>query len=353
MVGKQKTQEDINKDQNGPYPFNPNYFKTRYGGMQYYNAGCLSMNLIIDHNPKNPDEVYPFPKLTESGEEMALTFEQVIKNTVYYKEYRRNALAVPRDVLEEYGKVINIGLKGFDECKILLRKKLFNKNLRLTNSANYAKYLFNNYAVSDLTTSTFRRAFFDHQDDCGATINIPLEHLRVAQGWELVVARQYFTIGLEMIWKLMLALLSPTAPQSKKQWIENIFAYSQFQIDLDKSLAALIPDCNLDFNRREEMIQTVRLSKNDVKSVENGLILILSIYNRINDRHDLMNEAYFYDYGNDGGNISFSEFIKVVNDHKNRPSKDFLVFVMDHWLITQHYVTSYEKMLQEKRWFFL
>lgn len=56
---------------------------------------------------------------------MAKAFEAVIKDTEYYKFYRRKDKAVPRSVLEEYGKVINIGLKGFDKCKSLLWHHMF------------------------------------------------------------------------------------------------------------------------------------------------------------------------------------------------------------------------------------
>ena len=41
---------------------------------------------------------------------MATAFENVIKGTEYYKSYIGNGKAVPRSVLEEYGKVINFGL---------------------------------------------------------------------------------------------------------------------------------------------------------------------------------------------------------------------------------------------------
>lgn len=116
LVGKQQSQIDIDDNPDGPYPFNPSYFKTRYGGMQYYNAGCLSMYFITDQDPNNGKDL-TFPALRPEGEEMAKTFEAAIKDTEYYKFYCRNDKAVPRSVLEEYGKVINIGLKGFDKCK--------------------------------------------------------------------------------------------------------------------------------------------------------------------------------------------------------------------------------------------
>ena len=53
LVGKLQSQIDIDSNPNGPYLFNPAYFKTRYGGMQYYNAGCLSMYFITNEDPNN------------------------------------------------------------------------------------------------------------------------------------------------------------------------------------------------------------------------------------------------------------------------------------------------------------
>ena len=109
LVGKQQSQLDLDTNAAGPYPYNPKYFKTRFGGMQYYNAGCISMGYIIDQDPET-QKYYSLPKLTKEGEKMALAFENKIKDTAYFREYRRNDKAVPRDVLIEYGHVINIGL---------------------------------------------------------------------------------------------------------------------------------------------------------------------------------------------------------------------------------------------------
>ena len=108
LVGKQQTQDDIYYNRTGKYSFNPKYFKTRYGGMQYYNAGCLSMRFIVDQNPET-GEYYSFPKLTKDGERMAVAFERVIKNSQYYKKYRLLDVDVPESVLKEYGKVIDFG----------------------------------------------------------------------------------------------------------------------------------------------------------------------------------------------------------------------------------------------------
>lgn len=115
LVGKQNSQDDINKNPNGPYVFNADYFVSRYGGMQYYNAGCITMDYIRDVDDNN--KRFSFPKLTTEGEKMALEFQSTFKNTEYYKHYRLNDVPVPKDVLIEYGKAINIGLNGFESCK--------------------------------------------------------------------------------------------------------------------------------------------------------------------------------------------------------------------------------------------
>ena len=113
------TQAEIDLENDGPYPFNPSYLQVTYGGMQYYNAGCQTMQFITLEDDKGT--TFSFPKLTKLGEEMALAFEDVIKGTTYYKEYRKNDEPVPRAILEEYGKTINYSLNGFVKCKLILR----------------------------------------------------------------------------------------------------------------------------------------------------------------------------------------------------------------------------------------
>jgi hypothetical protein len=340
MVGKQQAQED--KKAPGPYRYNPAYFKIRYGGMQYYNAGCLSMGFIIDHNPENPDETYKFPKLTKDGEKMALAFENVIKNTEYYKKYRRNDLAVPRDVLEEFGKVINIGLAGFDECKELLRNKLFEHNHRLSKCADYIKYLWQECNVSKLDTETCRRVFFDYETSNGVHIALPKQLLGVGRGWEIVVGRQYFTAGLEMIWKYMLEQLNE--PVSKDVWIKNVFSLSDFNFAMDEKLGSILLDCEFSFEEREKIIDNSRRSNNGTASLENGVRLILSIYNRFHNMEDIGEEKAFFDYGSED-NITFAEIFETVDEYRIYPIKDFIVYVMDVWLIQQHYITAFNKML--------
>ena len=73
LVGKQKTAIDIGNNPEGPFRFNPDYFVTRFGGMQYYNAGCLTMRFITDID-EEAGKTYVLPRLTQYGEKMALAF---------------------------------------------------------------------------------------------------------------------------------------------------------------------------------------------------------------------------------------------------------------------------------------
>ena len=200
LVGKQQSQIDIDENPTGPYPFNSKYFKTTYGGMQYYNAGCLSMYFITDYDPQN-DKSYSFPVLRPEGEEMAKAFEAVIKNTRYYKEYRKNDKPVPRDVLEEYGKVINFGLVGFDECKKLLRHYMFeddravqltNRSRLLTECCDYLKTIVTDYGVTEMNRKVCRQLFYDYQLPNGKDLIVAKHLVSVANKWEIVIGRMYF-----------------------------------------------------------------------------------------------------------------------------------------------------------------
>ena len=156
LNGKQQTLRDIDQADNGPYSYNPAYFKSKYGGMQYYNAGCLSMYFITDRNPED-DKPLSVSKLTKEGEQLALAFQSVIKDTEYYKHYRKRNVPVPRHVLEEYGKVIRFDFHGFTECKEIMKKYFFEDNRAvqlksrselLTESRDYVELLVHQYNIS-------------------------------------------------------------------------------------------------------------------------------------------------------------------------------------------------------------
>ncbi len=354
LVGKQKTETDIKNNINGPYTFNPNYFVSTFGGMQYYNAGCLSMDFVriidVDNNTR-----FSFPKLTLEGQKMALAFQNIIKNTEYYKEYRLIDVPVPKEVLVEYGNTINLGLRGFEDCKEILKSHLFDTDryYLLNASAEYLKYIFNDYDMEDTSLASYRDILFDAYSIRGRNEDINADLVPVSNGWEIVIGRQYFTAGLECIWKYMLDLLDNSGTSmDKKEWIKACIEKSDWSIDLNSDLSDVLVDCDYDFDTRESMIYDAAHLNNKEKMIENGLKIVLSMYNRFVDRDDYGDEASYLTWGNDSSSISFEELILLVNKYIHQPIKDFLSYVMDHWLIEQHYKTAFEKLLQQRDGFY-
>ena len=352
LVGKQNTEIDLNNNQTGPYLYNKDYFISSFGGMQYYNAGCISMDYVREIDVEN-NRRFSFPRMTPAGKDMALYFESVIKDTEYYKHYRLIDVPVSREVLEEYGRVINLGLKGFDKCKESLKNHLFENEhyYMLHDSGEYLKYIFNKYDMTDSKLSDFRRILFDSFSERGNKESLPDELRRISNGWEIAVGRQYFTCGLESIWKYMLDLLSHES-KTKKSWIEDSIYTSNWNIDINSPISELLESCNFDFKTRELMIDDAAHLRNKDQMVENGLKIILSMYNRFVDRDDYDKEAAYLTWGNDTSSISFEELIMTVQKYKNRPIKEFISYVMGQWLIEQHYKTAFEKLLQRRDGFY-
>lgn len=357
LVGKQQSQIDIDNNPNGPYRFNKDYFKSRYGGMQYYNAGCLSMYFITDKDLAN-DRDLSFPALRPEGEKMAKAFETIIKDTAYYKSFRCNDEPVPRSVLEEYGEVINLGLVGFDECKSLLKRYMFEddraiqlieRSALLKECADYIKLIFSKGRIT-VNTPLFRRILYDHELESGKKLSIPNELKIVAHKWELVIGRMYFTAGLGMIWKYMLEQLN--SPYTVKEWINQTINATDFKWNLKDKISDIIAECEYGFDVREDMFNATAQSNTSSYSVENGLKMMLSVYNRFACRESIDIDKEFLGKGMDSQSISLSEFFETVDEYRDKTIKELLIFVMQSWLINQHYLTAFNKMLQGRDGFY-
>ena len=354
LVGKQNSEYDINNNPKGPYAYNPDYFVSRYGGMQYYNAGCITLDYIRDVDVDNSYKRYNFPKLTKAGEKLAIAFQKNIKDTRYYKEYRLKDIPVPRDVLIEYGKAINLSLNGFDDCKEDLAEHLFNiitpNNEKLDDSAEYVKFIHESYDMDGATLDSYRDILFDAYSLRGRNEEIDSKLRGISNSWEIVIGRQYFTSGLECIWKYMLYQIG--VPLTKKEWIRQSISNSEWSVDLKDNLSTIINECNYDFDTREQMIYDAAHYYNAGSMVENGLRIVLSMYNRFKGRDDFGEEAAYLTWGMESDSISFIELIDKVDEYRDKPIQDFIIYVMDEWLIEQHYRTAFEKMLQGRDGFY-
>lgn len=354
LVGKDKTALDLSVNRSNSFTYNKDYFVTKYGGMQYYNAGCFTMGFITDRDDKG--NVFGFPRLTESvGKPMALAFEKKIKNTRYYKEYRlKKNPSIPRDVLEEYGKAIRFDLKGFDECKELLRKALFDpvnnaylNNENLIASSEYLKMLYREYDIVYPDTATMRMVLFDYFSPLGEFKYEYYPELEyIIKAWEVVIGRSYFAIAIELIWKFIMEILE--TPMKKSQWIEESLKQAKWSIDIEKPLKSIIGKCNYTYEEREEMISSgYRKSKNTAYNIENGLKVLISISNRFREREDI-DEALL----EKGEDISIAELTKLIDEFSDKPIKSFIAYLIDNWIITQHIIIATNKLAQGRDGFY-
>lgn len=275
------------------------------------------------------------------------------------RSFRKRNVPVPRYVLEEYGRVIRFDFHGFTECKEIMKKYFFEDNravqlkLRselLTESRDYVELLVHQYNISQMRGLELRRALYDYRLNNGTKIIIPDTLRTVAHKWEIATGRQYFTLGLEMIWKKMLEQLS--FPMTKMEWIRSVFSNSKFSLALQKPLGNAVDECNLSFDEIEESISYAIRSQKMEECVENGLRVILSAYNRFSERTDLGDEKTFLEYGADTQSIAMVELFEKVREYSKKPCAAFLQFIMEEWLIEQHFITAFEKMLQGRDGFY-
>ena len=347
FTGADAIRERINLEQES-FSYNEKYLKTILSNMGYYPAGLFTMGFIVDTDPETFKK-FKYPHLTKEGEKLAKAFEKVFSQTRYYKEYRRMEKSVPREVLIELSEFVNINLHNFDEVKQILIDHLFNKESqkKLIESHNYLKFIYKNYKLEILNTAKCREIFYDYFSPYGENkYDYPDELQEIINSWEIVVGRQYFATGLEMIWKYMLENLN--SPKLYKKWFNDCLSNSKITFQLNDKLGNLIPLCNYNYSDREKMIADAKSkSSNHQSNIENGIKLILSVYNRLNNRDDFSKDnKNYYNYGMDNNSISLNEFFKLVDEYKDKTIEEFVKHIMYFYLLNQHMNTAFEKMIQ-------
>ena len=198
-----------------------------------------------------------------------------------------------------------------------------------------------------MNTAKCRELFYDYfYPYSDNKYSYPEELKEIIDSWEIVVGRQYFTSGLEMIWKYMLENLN--SPKPYKAWFNDCLNNSKIDFELTDKLSSIISSCNYSFSERESMIADARSrSSNHESNIENGIKIILSVYNRFINREDYSKDCKnYYNYGMNNSSISFNEYFKLVEEYKDKPIEEFIKHIMYHYLLNQHMNTAFEKMLQ-------
>ena len=342
LVGKDNTWDDI-KPNKTAYNYNEDYFVSRYGGMQYYNAGCDTLGYITSVD--NLGNKYSFPLITEGiGKPLALAFEDAVKDTEYYKNYRLHGDQVPVSVLKEWGKRVNLSMNHLGECKKLLKKSFFDpvNNQRLHNqtlidSAELIRLVYK--SNRNPSVEQMRELIYQTYYEQKIAGSLPESVIGISISWEAVVARQYMAFALEIIWKSLLLNLSD--PISMDDWIDNTISSSIFsEIELDDCVQDIINNFNCSSSEIEELLRAGRGASGRFETLfENALIVLFSIYNRYKNRDDV--NPLLIKYGED---VSIITLVEKIDSFMSGTVEELLRFFAEKWVLKRHLDVARNKM---------
>ena len=107
------------------------------------------------------------------------------------------------------------------------------------------------------------------------------------------------------------------------------------------------------FSEREQIVRAER-GKPSQDSLENGLSILLCVYNRFKNRTDLSDYTKsLYNEGTGPNTIALSQYFSVVEEHLDQPVEVFLRWIMTHYLLEQHLKTAFNKLLQDRDNYFI
>ena len=162
------------------------------------------------------------------------------------------------------------------------------------------------------------------------------------------MGRQYFTIGLSMIWKHVLNLLDE--PMVEDKWVEKVRNKILENIDADETLESLLSESNYTYEEREEMLKIgVRQIRSNL--LVDGLKVMLSVYNRFDNRKDLTNYHEMFGINDAYDTIPLVAFFDSVKKHKKEKTVDYLIMIMKR-LIIQNKLIGYKKLQRGKNGYY-
>lgn len=342
LVGKDNTADDIRPDRT-VYDYNEKYFVSRYGGMQYYNAGCDTLYYITSVDNDNVRQ--KFPLLNENlGLPLALAFVEAVKDTDYYQYYRRQGNQVPVEALKQWGERVNLTMNHLGECKELLKKSLFEpvSNPRLHNanliaSSNLMRFLYR--GNHNPSVEQVRELLYQHYYQMRIEHSFPDNLCEISISWETVVARQYMALALEIMWKSLLKKL--VTPITMSYWIDNTIRDSKFlSIRLNDRIEDIVNNYNYTSAEIEKLLKSGSGASGKTETLfESAIIVLLSIYNRFKGREDINPEYLAY-----GEDVSITNLLLEIDSHMNNSVNDLLRFFAENWILKRHLDVARNKM---------
>ena len=326
------------------YSYNEDYIQT-LTGINYYKAALTSAGFITYTDEFNNE--YQHLKFTQKGKNLALSLDKLVKNTTIYKEYvlKNNYNNIPRDVVKEFGKIVSFNLEFLDESKKLLKEYFFDTITKLSLQSRFIKYLYYDLKIENISDNGLRTFLYDYFSPRSLNNKYPDELEEIIKGWEVLVSRHYFTNAVEMVFNYVLELL--TLPISINSFVD--------ELTNDLSNDKLVNYMNTYKLNGEEINEILTYAKNrrnsHDKNIENAIIIICSLYNRLKNRNDL--NQLFLLLDNDNTSISLDKMLKDVDQFKDKSVKEFGKYIVREYVIYQHIKTAKRKMtLDEDSFFF-
>lgn len=342
LNGKDNVSNHVIGD-DGPYDFYEEYYGNS-GGMNYYSGGLVTLGIVHDDGNQGR-----YPTMSTIGKQLALSVENKIKDTKYYKFYRLNGNPVPKDVLIEYAQSINAALKGFDESKTILKQVMFDETDNrkyLCYTRDYLLYIHNNIMkLNKITYKDMRKILyevFSYKNKEKYKLSPELKW--ISTGWEIAIGRVYFTMGVEIIWKQLLDILNAN-PMDLEDWLNKTISSTADKDTLNMSVIEVLSDSEFNFEENESQIDKITKTHQLVNDdIIFAIKLMLSVYKRFYNRDDLDDTMFMDFFKRDYDNLALSDWFKLVEEYEDKPLKELLCYVMKHYCIKQHLNTAKRKM---------
>lgn len=353
LIGVTKGQEVWNTGLE-ELPERTDYLKNSLGG--YGQAYRNVIKILGFTREADTEKGVEIDRITEEGKALAIAFENTIKHTDYYRNYRLSSDKIPRRVLKEYGDVAGLDRlnQPFSQDLYILKKHFMPdktedrlKILRCSSLEYYMYIIKNHGAECSKGLSGWRNIIYDKHSIKGQQYKkIPDIFDEVAKGWEIYHGRQLFTYGLEAIWSYVLDLLS-IKPCLRSWLIENVIENLKNEgIDVNNRVEEILHLLPLDITDREEYIKKAANQYGSAtERVYYPLLLMLDVYYRFKDRSDF-NEMHkeFINLGEDY-RISQKAWERTVEDNRKKQVKQLISHIIRYFILEQHQIVALDKLL--------
>jgi hypothetical protein len=186
-----------------------NYIKDALGGYGLYYAAAISgMGLTL---PATPAAGLPYDAPTPEGRAVAAAFRAAVADTVYYRDYFDDDNAqVPAEVVVEYIRAACLCQLQTDAAPD--RPLLQDVFLHAGSTADAEQRrstmrmfldLADQTAGHELTQDRFRRLIYFRSTGSGASWTPAEPNVRTARRWRLYQAREYYSYGLNRLWRYL------------------------------------------------------------------------------------------------------------------------------------------------------